>query len=107
MTLRPIPCPVVQHKAQVKGIARTPDTTFAIDETFDSALYHFPVHIEGTQRKARPGIDPQVGTLFSVRSYQVEGPVFFQGKREMAFAIRLSGSEFLILVIIGFHLDSP
>ena len=107
MTLRPIPSPVVQHKAQVQGIARTPDTTFTIDEAFDSALYHFPVHIEGTQRKTCPGIDPQVGTLLPVRSYQVEGPVFFQGKRKLAFAIRLSGSEFLILVIIGFHLDSP
>ena len=91
----------------MQGIARTPDSTFAIDETFDSALYDFPVHIEGTQRKTRPGIDAQVGTLFSVRSYQVEGTTVRQGKREMAVAVRLSGGEFLILVIVGFHLDSP
>ena len=66
MLCRQLLRPVVQHKAQMQRVTRTPYAPLAIDKALDPFLDYLARYIERAERESRSVIHPQIGTLGSL-----------------------------------------
>ncbi len=86
------PAAVVQHKAEMQRVARTPYTAVAVDEALDAFLHDFSGDIEGTQRKGGTVVYTKIRALLSEGSSQIERLAVFQRETHLPFVVRHAGS---------------
>ena len=91
MVSREHPAAVVQHKAEMHRVARTPYTAVAVDEALDAFLHDFSGDIERTQRKGGTVVYTKIRALLSEGSSQIERLAVFQRETHLPFVVCHAG----------------